>query len=132
MSSVGSYEPAPPAPRADPAGLVNGRPMSRPHRSYWPDRNPLPSGRATLGQFAAAASMFVVPFAVDGLGGPPWRTLWVMFAFGIAFLVQAGMDTARPRPDDRVGVWNYRLTYLLLPVLIAGLVLLLGDPFATG
>lgn len=53
-----------------------------------------------------------------------------MLVFGVSLLVQAGMDTARPRPGDRIGVWTYRLTYLFVPVLAMGLVLVVGDPLA--
>lgn len=62
------------------------------------------------------------------LGGMPWQSMWPFFAFGVGLLVQAGMDTARPRPADKVGVYVYRTTYVLAPVAVAVLVLVLGGP----
>lgn len=127
--SSSSYDPAPPPPGGETAELVNGRPMS-PRSSYWPDRRPVAAPRATLTSLATAAGCIALPFVIDLLGGPPWRALWLLLAFGIGFVAQAGMDTARPRSGDRVGVWTYRLTYLFLPVLAVGLVVVVGDPFA--
>jgi hypothetical protein len=125
--SASPYEPAPPAPPGPPAPLVNGRPMSNTY-SFWPDKRPVATPRQHLGLFVSAAVAFCAPFAVDLVGGPPWQAMWVLFAFGVGFVVQAGMDTARPRAEDRVGVVVYRVTYLLTPVLVIAMVLLLGGP----
>jgi hypothetical protein len=124
--SSSPYQPAPPPPPGAPAPLVNGRPMTR--TSWWPDRRPLPTPREQVWALVGAVALVLSPFVVDLAGGPPWRTLWIMSALGVALLAQAGMDTARPPAHDRFAVRLYRTVYFALPFVVTYLVLAFGTP----
>ena len=111
------YESAPPAPGWHPP-LLNGRPMSGESTSWWPDRRPLPSRRSTLLSIAATIILVLAPVVVDLAGGAALRDTWFLSAFALVLLAQAGMDVARPDPEDRTAVVVYRAVYFGLPLLL--------------
>ncbi len=43
---------------------------------------------------------------------------WFLSAFALVLLAQAGMDVARPDPEDRTAVVVYRAVYFGLPLLL--------------
>jgi hypothetical protein len=92
--------------------------MSAATTSWWPDRRPLPSRRATLLAVAGGLALFLSPVVVDLAGGATWRDLWFLTTTALVFLVQTAMDVARPRPGDRTAVVVYRATYFGVPLLL--------------